>query len=229
MFPKELLSNKVLIPLLGVLLLINIGVYFQKQHTDSEEEVFSPAATAPVASTSPSLTATETTPEEEVYPFAQLDITSLLQDSRYSSFQTELSECVEYAAGENDSWQPRADVHMREISEEVRLPDYTVYILRCMMHAYNTSDFLVIDRAGVLTPVLIEKKYEEEGLVTSYIGSGLQYLGDNHFSSFHKHRGIGDCFSENEYRLEGDRLVLARAFMVECDGDPDGKVIYSNL
>jgi hypothetical protein len=103
-----------------------------------------------------------------------------------------------------------------------------VYIIPCMLHAYQSSQMPAIFDGTTYEPLLIHEMDYDGNPTESYTTIELGYdPAKDLFTSYGKGRGIGDCGAGYEYKLAGKELVLQRMEAdTECDGEYESRVLF---
>ncbi len=103
-----------------------------------------------------------------------------------------------------------------------------VYLVGCMLHAYQTSQMPVLYDGNTYTPLEMVTLGEEGQEYKSYRAVELYYDASRDiFISDAKGRGMGDCGTHTEYKLIDKKLVLQKQESDwECDGEYERETIY---
>jgi hypothetical protein len=103
-----------------------------------------------------------------------------------------------------------------------------VYIVPCMLHAYQTSEMPVIFDGDTYEPIKINEMDYDNNRSESYTTVGLYYdPTQDDFTTYYKGRGMGDCGSSSVFKLVGKELVLQKMEAdKECDGEYEREVIF---
>jgi hypothetical protein len=103
-----------------------------------------------------------------------------------------------------------------------------IYIIPCMLHAYQSSEIGAIYDGVTYEPIRIEMMDYEGNRSEEYSTVGLYYNPDQDiFTSYAKGRGMGDCGAGSEFKLIGKTLVLQKMEAdKECDGEYKSEVVF---
>ncbi len=103
-----------------------------------------------------------------------------------------------------------------------------VYIIPCMLHAYQTSEMPAIFDGDTYEPIKINEMDYDGNRSESYTTVGLYYdPTQDVFTTYYKGRGMGDCGSSSVFKLVEKELVLQKMEAdKECDGEYEREVIF---
>jgi hypothetical protein len=160
------------------------------------------------------------------------DLKEALTDPKWESVASVFDQNCEILPG--SVLQPEGSLFRSMIEQQVEpvkiQPDGSrVYIIDCMLHAYQTSQIMALYDGKTYEPILINNMDDDGSLLEpSYRTVELYYdSARDLFYSHAKGRGMGDCGASTEYKLVGKELIIQKFEAdTECDGEYEPEVIY---
>ncbi len=104
----------------------------------------------------------------------------------------------------------------------------SVFIVPCMLHAYQSSQLVAYYDGQTYTPLLVTSITEDRERHSDYRVVEIYYNKDSDtFGTYYKGRGLGDCGSTATYKLT-DRELSLQKFEAdwECDGEYESEVVF---
>lgn len=159
------------------------------------------------------------------------DIYEATQDSKWRALAEAFRDSCETLPGSVLNAQGLPFREMIEALEPVKtdLDGSKVYIVPCMLHAYQTSQMATYYDGEKYLPIFINQMdYDGNPTDGGYSTVELAYDSSRDlFLSYAKGRGQGDCGTGTEYKLEGKELVIQKfEGDKECDGEQKMELIY---
>jgi hypothetical protein len=159
-----------------------------------------------------------------------VDLNDALEDPEWAPFARAFDENCEILP--DSVLQPKGATFrsLVEAAEPVKVfsDDSKVYLVGCMLHAYQSSQMPVLYDGNTYSPLEMITLGEKGEEYKSYRAVELFYSPSHDiFGSYAKGRGMGDCGTDTEYKLIDKKLVLQKQESDwECDGEYESKTIY---